>query len=104
MGVRNPLHIGDLPQIFGAIKTVVVAGAAANTNIAVAGIEQEDTLISVVELTGPGEAAGQAAGNNRTAQASITSSGNIQVSVATNTSADRRLVVQYFDKSAIPRV
>lgn len=100
----NPLHVGDIKQLFQAIKTVVVAGAAANTDIAVAGIATEDTLLEVIELTGPGEAAGQAAANNRTAQATIQSAGNIRVSVATNTSADRRLLVRFFDKSAIPSV
>lgn len=78
----------------------VVAGAGANTNIAVAGIETEDTLLEVIELTGPGEAGGVASVNDRTAQATIFSSGNIRVSVATNTTADRRLIVRYFDKSA----
>lgn len=98
----NPLHAKDVVQLFQAVKTKVVAGAGANTDIAVAGIATEDTLLEVIEFTGPGEAGGQVSVNDRTAQATIQSAGNIRVSVATNTSADRRLVVRYFDKSAIP--
>lgn len=83
---------GRMPDL----TTVVVAGAAANTNIAVAGISTRDQLVSVIELPGVGEAAGQVP-VDRTAQTTITSAGNIQVSVATNTSADRRLIVTYWD-------
>lgn len=97
----NPIHGHELAQVFTQkVKRAVVAGAGANANIAVAGIATEDTLISVTEHAGPGEAGGTAAVFDRTAQASITSAGNIQVTVATNTSADRRLIVTYFDKSA----
>lgn len=79
-----------------AVGNAVVAGAGANTNIAVAGIKTSDVLVAVVELAGPGEAAGQAAATDRTATSSITSDGNIQCTAATNTSADRRLLVQWF--------
>lgn len=96
----NPLHASDLKQIVQSIKTNLVAGAAANTNIPIAGIAVEDTILSVIEFPGPGEAAGQVP-VDRTAQTTITSAGNIQVSVATNTSADRRLVVRWFDKSSV---
>jgi hypothetical protein len=77
------------------LTTVVVAGANANTNIAVAGIKTTDQLVSVVELPGVGEAAGQVP-VDRTAVTAITSAGNIQATVATNTSADRRLLVTYW--------
>ena len=83
---------GGKPVSWG---NAVVPGANANTNIAVAGIKPGDVIVNCVELAGPGEAAGQAAATDRTAQTSITSTGNIQVTVATNTSADRRLLVQW---------
>jgi hypothetical protein len=54
------------------VKSAVVAGAAANTNIPVAGIKTRDQLILVTE-----HAAG-AVPVDRTADTSITSAGNIQ--------------------------
>lgn len=84
-GNTKPLNFGS----------AVVAGANANTNIAVAGLKTTDKIVSVTEYAGPGEAAGQPAATDRTAQASIPSNGNLRVSVATNTSADRRLHVQW---------
>lgn len=84
---------GGKPLGFGR---AVVAGAGANTNITVTGIKTTDVVVSVVELAGPGEAAGVAAATDRTAQTTITATDTIQVSVATNTSADRRLLVQWF--------
>lgn len=74
----------------------VVAGANINTPIAVADIEVGDELVAVIEFPGPGEAAGQVI-TSRLAQTSIPTDGNIQVSVATNTSADRRLLVVFAD-------
>lgn len=92
---------GGLEAVLGELqrlKTVVVAGANANTNIAIAGIVTSDTLQSVLRHVDPG-AATTAAVVDHTAQASITSNGNIQVTVATNTNAGDRLVVTYWDKA-----
>lgn len=79
------------------VKVNVVAGAAANTNIAITGIATADKLVSVIEYAAPEEAAGTVAVFDRTAQSSITSAGNFQVTVATNTNAQRRLVVTWLD-------
>lgn len=54
-----------------------VVGAAADTNIAVAGIEVGDELLSVVDKANGGA--------DFTADASVTSAGNIQITVATGT-------------------
>jgi hypothetical protein len=74
--------------------TAVVAGAGANANIAISGLKRNDLILSVLEFAAADET-GQAAVFDRTAQASIFSDGNLRVSVATNTNANRRLVVQY---------
>lgn len=92
-------YLGEVLRELQGIKTAVVAGAAANTDIAVAGIATEDTIIAVTEHAAPEEAAGIAAAFDRTAQTTIPSNGNIRVSVATNTNAQRRLHVLYFDRS-----
>lgn len=84
MGGRMP----DLSQ-------VVVAGAGANTNIAIAGIKTSDQIVSVLRFLDPGVTT-TAAVVDHTAQASITSDGNLQVTVATNTNANDRLVVTYW--------
>lgn len=76
------------------LRSNVVAGAAANTNIAVPNIRRADHILSVIEHPGPGEAAGQAV-VDRTPQTTIHADGAIRVSVATNASADRRLVVTW---------
>lgn len=70
------------------LTTVVVAGAGANTNIAIAGIKTTDTIQSCLEF-----AAGVPA--NRTSVTSITSAGNIQLTASTTGST---LVVTYFKK------
>jgi hypothetical protein len=69
----------------GLIKSALVTGAGANTNIAVTGIKKGDHLIIVLE-----SAVTSAILNDRTAQASITSDGNIQISVTT--ASDKILV------------
>lgn len=63
-----------------------VAGDTATTNIPVTGILTTDTLISVIEVT-----VTTAALVDRTAEASITSDGNIQLST-TDTTSDFLLV------------
>lgn len=71
------------------LKQVVVAGAGANTNIAIAGIALADVLVGVVELVPATPAL-----VSRTATTTITSAGNIQCSVST---VGSQLIVTYFD-------
>lgn len=74
---------------------VVVDGAAAETNIAVAGIKKDaDTIVSVVRFDKAAE--GKLEGvSHVTAEAAITSDGNIQLA-NTNTTGDS-LLVSYYD-------
>lgn len=81
----NPVNSG----VFRApeLKSAVVAGAAAGTNIAVTGIKTTDQLVLVTE---------HAAGANpvdRTGDTSITSAGNIQ---STDDTTGNTLVVLYY--------
>lgn len=61
-----------------AKRTSIVAGAAAATNIAIAGITQDAHLLSVIQMSGgvPADA---------TADASVTSAGNIQLATINST-------------------
>jgi hypothetical protein len=70
------------------LKTVVVDGAAADTNIPIAGIAVADEIQSVIHYdTGvPADI---------TAEVSITSAGNIQVDTTVTTG--NKLVVTYYD-------
>lgn len=70
------------------LKQVVVAGALANTNIAIAGISTADKLVGVVEVPA------SAALVDRTAATSITSAGNIQCTASTS---GNQLIVTYID-------
>lgn len=71
------------------LKQVIVAGAAADTNIAITGIKKnEDQLVSVIEVPA------SAALVDRTATTSITSDGNIQCTAST---AGNQLIVTYYD-------
>ena len=78
-----------------AFKFTVVNGAAANTNIAVSGINTQDKLMAVVKLDftltegAPNTRTWEA--SDLTSEASITSNGNIQLST-TNTTAEILLV------------
>jgi hypothetical protein len=58
-------------------RVSLVAGAAANTNIAIAGIKRSDLLLAVIELPA------SAAATDRSSTASITSDGNIQSTAVT---------------------
>lgn len=78
------------------LKFTVVAGAGAATNIAVAGIATEDTLVAVIRLDRDATAANINM-SNLIAEASITSAGNIQNST-TVTTGDALMVV-WFDKN-----
>ena len=77
------------------LKRAVVAGAGANTNIAVTGLKTNDLIFSVLRVVDPG-ATTTASVVDHTAQASIFSDGNLRVSVATNVNAGDRLVVDYY--------
>jgi len=74
------------------IKSAAVAGASANTNMAITGITTDDVLISVIEI-----ATSTGIPTDRTSTTSITSAGNIQCTV--DTSSDK-LIVLYHDTSA----
>ena len=80
-----------LKELQGLTQTLVV-GAAADTNIAVAGIGVDDTIVSVLHNT-----AGVLV--DVTAEASITSAGNIQLA-DTDTTGDQ-LIVLWFNKGAL---
>lgn len=70
------------------LRQVVLAGAAANANIPVAGIKTTDTIVSAIEYE-----AGVPV--DRTSVTSITSAGNIQINNATTGNA---VVLMYFVK------
>ena len=71
------------------LKTAVVAGALAVTNIPVAGISMADTIRSALMFTA-------GVPSDVTAEVSIPSAGNIQL--ATTDSTGNQLVVDYFVK------
>jgi predicted benzoate:H+ symporter BenE len=75
------------------LKLAIVNGANINTNIAIAGILREDTLVFVVRFP-----AAYAVANitSHLTETSITSDGNIQLTT-TNTTGDR-LIVGWYDK------
>ena len=72
-------------------KISVVAGAAADTDIAVTGIEVGDALGSVIEFA-------SGVPTDRTATTSVTSAGNIQCSEITTGDV---LLVEWYDKDAL---
>ncbi len=73
------------------VKVNVVAGAAADTNIAIAGIKTGDKLVSVLQVEPDNGATGTML-TDRTGEASITSDGNIQLTT-TNTTGKQLLVI-----------
>lgn len=77
-----------------ADKTTVVAGAGAATNIAVAGLGVEDTIVSVVEYQFTSGAVSGIV--DRTAHATIQAAGQMRVSDATTGST---LIVKWEDKT-----
>lgn len=85
--------VGELQRL----KVNAVAGAAADTNIPIAGIATEDTLLCVLRLNRDATAANIDM-DNLTGEASITSAGNIQIDT-TVTTGDK-LIVFWFDKTA----
>lgn len=83
-----------VPSTYKAnLKTTVVAGTTATTNIAVSGIATSDILRRVLMF-----AAGVP--SDVTAEASITTAGNIQL--ATTNSTGNTLVVEWNDVSLLP--
>lgn len=85
---RSPALAAGRPE---TPKVSVVNGAAANTNIAISGISLHDRLIEVVEYQPPTAGSGSTIVGDRTAEASITSAGNIQLST-TDTTGNQLLV------------
>jgi asparagine N-glycosylation enzyme membrane subunit Stt3 len=82
-----------LNELQGLVVTTV-AGANANTNIAVTGITTSDTLVGVIEFTvNTGNLTSTV--NNRLSTTSITSAGNIQCTQSTSGSV---LLVLWYDK------
>lgn len=99
----------DIDQLVAAVKELqrlkvsVVAGAAADTNIAIAGIATVDTILAVLRFDIAADTGTDATGNkvadltDLTAEAAITSAGNIQLA-DTATTGDKLLVL-WFDKA-----
>ncbi|MDD5092789.1 MAG: hypothetical protein PHV74_00185 [Dehalococcoidia bacterium] len=75
------------------LKVNVAAGTTANTNIPISGITTEDTLKSVLQVE-PDNGTSATMLTDRTAEASITSNGNIRLST-TNTTGKQLLVIWY---------
>lgn len=73
------------------VKITVVAGTTSATNIAVTGIATEDTIVSCLRLNRDATAANIDIADV-TAEANITSAGNIQLTT-TNTTGDTLIVV-----------
>jgi hypothetical protein len=91
---RKPGSLFNLITELRGLKITLVAGADADTNIAVAGIALVDTLLSVLEFT-------VADGNldtivDQTANCAITSAGNIR---CTNSTATSQLIVVWYDQA-----
>ena len=88
--IRSRTHsISGVLREIQQLTITRAAGATAATNIAIAGIATEDTLLAVIEFVTAGTGV-----NNRTGEASITSAGNIQLST-TNTTNNFLLVFWY---------
>lgn len=85
----NPVHVHQ-------IQVAVAAGAAINTNIAIAGIEPGDRLLAVLQMQPPTAAAGDAIVADRIGETSITSAGNIQLTT-TDTTGNQLLVLYLGD-------
>ena len=93
-GVGKTGLLGILTELRG-LQVAVVAGAAADTNIAVTGIATEDTILACVRLNRDATAANIDA-DNLTAECLITSAGNIQMDTTTTTGD--KLIVFWYDK------
>lgn len=80
---------GRVPQL----KVAAVAGANANTNITVTGINKGDLIVSVLEIQPPTAGSGNAIANDRTATTSITAANTIQ---CTQSTASNQLLVLWY--------
>ena len=78
------------------LKVNVVAGAAINTNIAIAGIATADKLVAVLQVE-PDNGTTATMLTNRTSEASITSAGNLQLTTTSTTG--KQLLVLWLDIS-----
>lgn len=72
------------------LKAAVVNGAAANTDIAVAGIKKGDHLVAVLELQPPTAVAGNAIVGDR---ASVTTVQNGSIKLSVGTAGNQLLVL-----------
>lgn len=85
---RNSSARHPVPQVS------VAAGAAINTNIAITGVRRGlDELVAVLQVEPDNGASGTML-TDRTAEASVTSNGNIQLTT-TNTTGKQLLVIWY---------
>ena len=91
---KSPNLHSALRELQG-LKINVVAGAEVNTNIAIAGIGTEDTLVSVLEIQPPTASSGNTVASDRTAVTAITSAGNIQ---CTEITTGNQLLVIWYNK------
>lgn len=87
------------------LKCNVLAGAAAETNIALAGIGIDDTILAALLYRDPASAATAAVvkltPSANGAGGGIPIAGNVRFVEATNASANDRIVVWWFDKQAL---
>lgn len=67
------------------LKQVIVAGANANTNIAISGIKSTDTIVAAIDITTPAILT----------LPTVTSAGNIQF---TGSTAAKNLIITYFSR------
>ncbi len=90
--IQEHTHRGDALGELQSFKTVPVAGAAADTNIAVAGAKVGDTVQAVMAIDFTGDTV-----TDETANASFTSDGNLQVTTDTT---GKTLLVSYWVQPA----
>jgi hypothetical protein len=82
------------------IRVSFATGVAANTNIAVSGIKLNDKLIAVLLLSGTQAASSLSITSDEIATTSITSAGNIQDTLATNSNAFNQVLVVWLQVTA----
>lgn len=98
---QSPPEGRDLAQALKELQGLscnVLAGAAANTPIALAGIGVDDTVLVALLYKDPGAASTVAVVK---LTPSIPSAGNVQFVEATNAAANDRVVVWWFNKGAL---
>ena len=85
----------DLIQELQGLKFEVLAGAATDTNIAVAGIAVDDTILKCM-MVEPDDGTTSTMLTDVTSETNITSAGNIQLDTTTTTG--KQLLLIYYDK------